>query len=307
MTEKETKTAEVRLSNGRLAVAITALGAELLSLRSEVSGQEYLWQGDPYYWSGRATNLFPVCGRFDGGSYSLDGQDYEMMIHGFAKEEIFQVRQDGERAASFALEENETTLRHWPRRFRYEIGYRLAEADEAGASRLEITSTVTNRDSRPLYFAIGGHPGFNIPLEEGLAFEDYRITFPAPERVQAVVLAESKLDSGERVDYALGEGHAIPLRHELFDEDGIFLSGTGGRARIEAAGSSRSVTVDYPGFDWLGIWQAAGKKSPYICIEPWTAMCGRHETHEALETMPGLVELAPGATRSWTWAITITE
>ncbi len=307
MTEKQTNTTEVRLSNGRLTVTIAALGAELRNLRSEKSGQEYLWQGNPYYWDGRATNLFPVCGRFAGGSYSLDGLDYEMMIHGFAKEEIFAVSQDGERAAGFALEENERTLRHWPRRFRYVIDYRLAEPDAAGASRLEITSTVTNRDNRPLHFAIGGHPGFNIPLEEGLTFEAHRIVFPTPERVQAVVLADSKLDSGERVDYELTGDNAIELRHELFDEDGIFLSGTGGRARIEATGTGRSVTVDYPGFDWLGLWQAAGKQSPYICIEPWTAMCGRHETHEALETMPGLVELAPGESRSWTWAITIAE
>ena len=28
-----------------------------------------------------------------------------------------------------------------------------------------------------MYFGLGGHPGFNVPLEAGLSFEDYCLEF----------------------------------------------------------------------------------------------------------------------------------
>ena len=31
-----------------------------------------------------------------------------------------------------------------------------------------------------MYFGVGGHPGFAVPLEKGLAFEDYCLQFEAP-------------------------------------------------------------------------------------------------------------------------------
>ena len=37
-----------------------------------------------------------------------------------------------------------------------------------------------------MYFALGGHPGINVPLEDGLRFEDYALDFGAcaPQRVE---------------------------------------------------------------------------------------------------------------------------
>ena len=44
---------------------------------------------------------------------------------------------------------------------------------------LTVAYEVINRDTRPMYFGLGGHPGFNVPLAEGLRFEDYRLRFSA--------------------------------------------------------------------------------------------------------------------------------
>ena len=46
----------VRIGNRQLTVALETLGAELFSLRTP-DGAEWLWQGDPKYWEGRAPIL----------------------------------------------------------------------------------------------------------------------------------------------------------------------------------------------------------------------------------------------------------
>ena len=38
------------LENDILRVEIDSLGAEIKSVKSKSTGQEYMWQGDPAYW-----------------------------------------------------------------------------------------------------------------------------------------------------------------------------------------------------------------------------------------------------------------
>ena len=61
------------IENDRLRVEINDIGAELYSIKDKADGFEYLWQGDPQYWSGRAYNLFPICGRITEGRYTYKG------------------------------------------------------------------------------------------------------------------------------------------------------------------------------------------------------------------------------------------
>ena len=307
--EQDGALTRAELTDGRFRLVVNALGAEMTSFASLESGHEYLWQGDEAYWDGQATNLFPVCGRFDGGRYSLDGEDYEIMIHGFAKLQHWQLAQADARTLSCSLEDSEETRALWPRRFQYRIDYALVATDAGSgfATRLEIQNTLTNRDERPLYVTLGGHPGFNIPIEAGLRFDQHRLVFPRAEAVEQAVLSKVKLYSGSDAPFALEAGGRLGLDHGLFDDDALFLRGTGGHARIEAEGSGRSIAMDYEDFDWLGLWHTPETDAPFICLEPWTGLCGRDSVHEALETMPGMTKLEPGETRSWRWAIEIRE
>lgn len=50
------------ISNDNLRVVVSEYGSELQSIRSK-DQIEYLWQGDPAYWSGRAPTIFPYVGR----------------------------------------------------------------------------------------------------------------------------------------------------------------------------------------------------------------------------------------------------
>lgn len=71
---------EQTLSNKLLTVTASSVGAELQSIRSNLTGHEYLLQGDPFYWKRRSPILFPIVGTV------WDGKEYAMNQHGFARD-----------------------------------------------------------------------------------------------------------------------------------------------------------------------------------------------------------------------------
>ena len=77
------------IENEYLSVAVEETGAQLKSIYHKESKTEFLWQGDPKYWKGRAYNLFPIVGRLYDGKYIYDGKTYELERHGFARNKKF--------------------------------------------------------------------------------------------------------------------------------------------------------------------------------------------------------------------------
>ena len=72
------------LKNENLTVIINSLGAEVVSVKDR-NGRELWWNGDPAFWKGHSPILFPACGGLWNGKYSLNGKEYNMPKHGFAK------------------------------------------------------------------------------------------------------------------------------------------------------------------------------------------------------------------------------
>ena len=57
------------VKNDKLSLTVSDMGAEMQSLLS-CDGTEFLWQGDPAYWTGHAYIMFPICGRLTDGKYT---------------------------------------------------------------------------------------------------------------------------------------------------------------------------------------------------------------------------------------------
>ena len=89
------------IENSEIRVQISDMGAELQSICLKADGSEYLWQGDKTFWSGRAYNLFPICGRLSEGKYTYAGKTYEMNLHGFARKTAFEAVDQGPDSISF--------------------------------------------------------------------------------------------------------------------------------------------------------------------------------------------------------------
>lgn len=286
------------IENSRMRVTVNSLGAQLWSILGS-DGTEYLWQGDAKYWADRALTIFPYVARLWQGTYSMDGQTHSMPIHGFAPGSEFALAEKTESKMVFELTDSEETYAIYPRRFSFRVTYALCK------NELAVTYEVMNRDERSMHFGLGGHPGFNVPLEMGRAFEDYRLRFGEPCHPVRVGFTPDCFLSGEDTPYLLEGGVVLPLRHDLFDDDAIVLAGMAREVTLEAAGGARSVKVTYPDMPYLGVWHWPKTDAPYVCIEPWRSLPSRHGCVQALEEQEDLVHLPAGGTYQNRWAIEI--
>ena len=281
-----------------LKVTVSARGAQLQSVQSS-DGTEYLWQGDPAYWTSHAPNIFPYVARLTEGKCLYKGKEYGFGNHGLVRYADLEVIESKPDSVTYQLESDEQTLRQYPFPFRYTMRY------QAIGKRLVMQTTVENTGSERMYFAVGGHPGFNVPLEDGLAFSDYYLEFDEPADPYRILLADSGAVTPEQEHYALQDGRRIPLSHSLFDHDAIVLHHTAKTVTLKAETGKRSVTVSYPDFRYIGFWHKPKTDAPYVCIEPWTSLPSREGIIENLALQSDLLFLDPWAQYRTEWWIEI--
>ena len=106
-----------------LSAAINPLGAELISLK-DADGRELMTDADPAFWTGHAPILFPIVGRLNGDVLRLDGVDYAMKQHGFARRQMFAVVARDAASATFRLTANDETRASYPFDFALDIAVR---------------------------------------------------------------------------------------------------------------------------------------------------------------------------------------
>jgi galactose mutarotase-like enzyme len=286
------------IQNSQMRVTIDSLGAQLMSITA-ADGTEYLWGGDEAYWRNRAPNLFPYVGRLTEGRCTYGGKSYEMTRHGFANRTQFSALESGADHITLHMEDSGETRAVYPFAFAFDLVYALS------GSTLSVTYRVTNRDGKEMYFGLGAHPGFRVPLEPGKAFTDYRLTFAQPCQPWQVLMSDDYLINGQEAPYPLEGGRSMPLRHDLFDHDAIILKNMDRTVTLSAGEGSRGVTVSYPRMRYLGVWHKPESDAPYVCLEPWLSLPSRHGVVEDLSQQNDLMALCPGETYENRWTVTI--
>ena len=278
------------LENDELKVKVASMGAELRSVLRPGDGTEYLWQGNPAYWTGRAPNLFPFCGRMVEGRYTYDGETYELPIHGFAGRCEWTVVRQKSNVLTLQLTDSEATRVMYPFRFTAQIVYTL-EGDE-----LTVTYIVRNDGDKTMLFGLGGHPGINVPLEPGRAFTDYLIEFDAPCAARRLSLSDACFYLNASEPFPLEDGRILRLRHELFDRDAIFLRDTPGGLTLRAEDAVHSVHMRYADMPFIGLWHRPHSDAPYVCLEPWHGVPALDGHVNDLTEIPELISLPAGET-----------
>ncbi|MFV4641066.1 hypothetical protein ACNJUF_21160, partial [Mycobacterium tuberculosis] len=94
----------------------------------------------------------------NGGAYLLNGREYALPKHGFARTSRFALVDHAQDRARFRLTHSPETLAAWPFPFVLELDYR-AEGDV-----LRQVARVTNPAADQLWFSFGFHPAFAWPL-----------------------------------------------------------------------------------------------------------------------------------------------
>lgn len=293
---------KLSLENDKLIVEFSTLGGEIRSIKSKKTDTEYLWQGSPQYWTSRSPNLFPIVGRVKEGKYKYKGTEYTINSpHGFVKISELDISEQTANTVVFSMKSSEETKKSYPFDFNYYVSYQLE------GEKLSCRYYVMNNSLEPMYFSLGAHPGFNVPMSDGEKFSDYYIEFEGDCRPNEVICDNCFL-TGEFRPYKLENDKIIRLRHNLFDNDAIILSLMDSKKlTIKKDGGSKSVTVDFPDFSYLGIWHKPMTDAPYVCIEPWNGLPSNIKDNEELVKKTAILKLKPDETYSAGYSVTVKE
>jgi galactose mutarotase-like enzyme len=269
-----------------IEVTAAAKGAELQSIAS--GGVEYLWQGDPAFWTYRSPLLFPIVGGLPGGSFSYAGKTHKMSNHGFVRDLEFRLAAHGSDSMRFELGSDEESLDIYP------FGFKLAVTYKAIGDRLEVGYEVHNADSKRMPFSIGAHPAFRAPLVSGESRGDYDLIFEKSETLDRHFLNTDNLRTGES-EHFLRVSASVPVVPSLFERGAIVLEDPVSRkVTLRSRVSGRFVEVSFPGFPHLGIWSPKGD-CPFVCIEPWFGIMPLVGSTQDIERKEAAVSLGPGA------------
>jgi len=247
------------ISNEWLSVSINSLGAAMTSIAG-ANGDEYLWDGNPDVWNGQAPNLFPFVGKVNNGTYTFEGESYNISKHGFARTSEFEIVAQSESSVTYRLSQSDSTLAAYPFNFDFDITYVFDE------NALRVVYDVMNNSQTVMPFSVGAHPAFACNWTDGDSITDYYLQFDEKETCPYIQFNGVALSHEEHE--ALFESDTLEVTNSMFDVDALIFRGLKSNAvTLRSKLSEKSVRVEYPGFTYLGIWSKP--KAPYLCIEPW--------------------------------------
>jgi len=274
-------------------------GAELQSVQK--GGHEYLWQGDPAYWNRRSPILFPVVGTLSGGVLCIDGKEYPLGRHGFARNTEF--KEVGPNHFKMVQEGRNP---NYPYDFDLEVNYVPQE------NGLSVEWKVTSRGREEMHFQIGAHPAFFLPdYNEADEIHGYFQCYDAKGNVISPVAVNychsdglrHAFDTPQRFFDADG---VMPITGHSFDNDALLLEGSQVASVVLLDKKRRPVLrVDCPQAEAYGLWAPAKPGCPFVCIEPWNGIS------DALGFAGDIAErdldhaLAPGASYEFKYLINL--
>jgi galactose mutarotase-like enzyme len=285
------------IENDILKIAIQARGAELNSIFHKTNRMEYMWNGDPAYWGKKSPVLFPIVGTLKEDHYYFEAKPYLLSRHGFARESDFIVTEQTETGIRFSLGSTSKTLKQYPFEFLFSITYTLLN------NRLSVTYTVKNEGASDMYFSVGGHPAFKVPLAEGTRYEDYYLEFETTEHSDRWPISKDGLIETESVPL-LEDTNNLPLTKELFSADALVFKGlSSSSVSLKSDKTSHGLHFDFTGFPYLGIW--AANMADFVCIEPWCGIADSVLSQQLLTEKEGIIKLERGGRFERTWSLEV--
>lgn len=283
-----------------LQVSIKQVGMELCSIKNKQTGTEYVWQGNPRYWTGQAPILFPIIGSLKHKKTVINGQQYAIPKHGILRNSTKTKLIHGDTdTVIFQFHWDDETLLLYPFKFVFEVAFQLK------GKELEVSHTIRNQGNEEMPYNLGGHPAFNCPAKEGEEYNDYYIEFQYPENEVTWLLGSTGLISDQSKPM-LENSSAIRLHGSLFDRDAlIFRTLKSNYATLKSDVSGDILRVDFHEFPYLGIW--AKPNAPFVCIEPWHGIADHESTSGNFLSKEKLRFLEAGSEETLSYSITILE
>jgi galactose mutarotase-like enzyme len=279
----------VIMENDWLQVEFASSGAEVRKVTHKKNGLDYMWTGDSTYWGRVSPVLFPIVGRLKENRYELNGQTYEMSQHGFLRDVKFTIHEQAATKISFQFQSAGRYTDVYPYEFTAIIHYTLQE------DSLTVKWEIVNENNETMYFSIGAHPAFLIPLLENERVEDYHVHLTPAGKVTQYELKNSFIhEKGMVHDFS-----TIQLTNDLFANDALIYSNID-QVELLSSKSNHGVTVLLEKFPFVGIWskyiEEDGTIAPFVCIEPWYGIADTQSTTGNLKEKLGMNSLGVSQT-----------
>jgi galactose mutarotase-like enzyme len=231
-----------------------------------------------------------MVGRAKNDRIRVDGRDYELPKHGFARTSRFSIVEQRNNGCTLRLSSGPETLIGYPFSFQLDVTYEIAD------SVLINRGVVTNKDERALPVSFGFHPAFRWPLPYGADREVHEIVFERDESSHSIRRVHDGLMTPVRHPTPVA-GNRLALADDLFVDDALIFLSPESRSVTYGAPGSPGVTVRFPGMPHLGIWTKPG--AGYVCIEPWQGFASPEDFEGEFADRPGVISVPVGGTATF--------
>lgn len=278
------------ISNSTISASIKHSGAELFSLKNN-QNKEYIWEGNPDFWGKHSPILFPIVGTLRNNIYTINGKEYQLPRHGFARDTDFQLVEKTENSAVFSLKWDTETLKKYPFEFELQLIYTLEDTS------LNIEYKVINTSKTKMPFSIGAHPAIALPEN----FENYALEFEKEEVLKYYILENDLISN--KTEVLKTTNNLIPLNYQLFENDALIFKSLESNSVTILENSKPYIKVDFEDFPSLGIWTK--DQAPFVCIEPWLGYSDTSENSGDLFEKEGILTLDANQTFHSKFSITV--
>ena len=258
-----------------LEIKTVEKGAELISVK--VNGVEKMHNGETL-WKRHAPVLFPIVGQLKDGKTIIENEEYEMSQHGFARDMEFE--KIGEH--SYVLKANEETKKKYPYDFELYISH------EKHGNKVTTKFKVVNKDSRVMYFGLGGHPAYACEYSSG----KYRLEFEDIEDKLEIYQLENGLlkTTPEKLGKYFRENRVF-LDSKTFEKDALVLKNINSEKVYLKTETKTILAFEFKGFPYLGVWSKVG--APFVCIEPWFNTTDKIDSDGIYANKENILKLEP--------------
>lgn len=258
-----------------LKIKTVSKGAELVSVKA--NGIEKMHDGEAF-WNRHSPVLFPIVGKLKNGKTIIEGKEFEMGQHGFARDMEFEQIGDN----SYVLKSNEET------KLKYPYDFELYISHEVQKNKVITKYKVVNKDNRVMYFGLGGHPAYACEYSSG----QYRLEFEDIEDKLEIYQLENGLlkKSPEKLSKYFRENR-IFLDKNTFEKDALIIKNINSSKIYLKTETKTILAFEFKGFPYLGVWSKP--EASFVSIEPWLNHTDSVDASGNFEDKENILKLEP--------------
>lgn len=285
-----------KIKNQYLTAYIDTFGAQLIRLIDK-DNINRLHEASEKTWDKVSPILFPQISRTKGYLYKANNKEYHMPMHGFAKDKEFVIEHIEEDELVLSIKDDEESLLIYPYHFSFKVIYKLLD------NKLKVSFVVKSNNDDFMYYMVGGHPGFKVPLYDFEKYEDYFIRFEKKENKEAMQVVDGFLANVYKP--YLNNCDVINLKHNLFVPDAlIFKNLESNYVDIASINHNKKIRFYFKDFEILAIWAKNTTNTDFVCLEPWNGIQKQFVIdHEKM----GVLSLKPHEEKTFSYTIEVID